>query len=217
MYKKDSKRDNILLIEIIALIIVIAFAVFMVFTVCSDAPSEPIIDTSCFVDIDSKNNIDLVSWAENAYENGWGYVYGTWGNVLTQDLLTQKSAQYPIDVGGNIEFIRQNYMGKRVTDCIGLIKGYCWFSGDSGFVYCSNNMPDVGANRLFEEAVEKGEIETIPEIEGIAVWAKGHIGIYIGDGWVIEAMSTLDGVKKTRIEDRPWTHWCKIPYIEYIE
>lgn len=222
MYKKNSGKDRILMIEIIVLIAVVAFGTFSLCTVCSKfeesskTDSEPIIDTAVFVDADTKNNLDLVSWAENAYEQQWGYVYGTWGNRLTQSLLTEKCGQYPTDVGENKSFIRSNYMGKRVTDCIGLIKGYCWLSEDLEFVYCSNGMPDTGANRLFEEATEKGEIDTLPEIKGVAVWAKGHIGVYIGDGWVIEAKSTLDGVKKTRVDDRPWTHWCKIPYIEYI-
>lgn len=76
-------------------------------------------------------------------------------------------------------------------------------------------MPDLGANRMIDNAVEKGEIETIPEILGLAVWADGHIGVYIGNGWVIEAMGTVEGVCKTRLDDRPWTHWCKLPYIEY--
>ncbi len=230
MYRE--KRDRIFITEIVVLAVIVIFGIVSVCTVCcgygyikgkigtlinenSDIP-EPVIDTSLFVDNDTKNNKDLVIWAENAYENEWGYVYGTWGNKLTQSLYQQKAAQYPESVGAYDEFISSHYVGKRVTDCIGLIKGYGWLTGDNEFIYCSNGMPDVGADRLFNEAEEKGEIETIPEIPGLAVWAKGHIGVYVGDGWVIDAMGTVDGMKKTRIEDRAWTHWCKIPYIEYI-
>lgn len=183
---------------------------------CGPQSHSDIIDTSEFVDVNTKNNIDLVKWAEGAYNNGWGYVYGTWGNRLTDDLLRTKLAQYPIDAGENEQFIRRNWMGRRVTDCVGLIKGYSWYTPGSGFIYCSNGMPDIGANRMYDEAVSKGEISSIPEIPGLAVWTQGHIGVYIGDGWVIEAMSTVDGVKKTRLADRPWTHWLEIPYIEYI-
>lgn len=230
MYAKRSKRDNVLLAEIIILVAILIVAVVCICTTesscagngCADgaygkADVDLTIDTSGFVNEQVKNNLDLVKWAEIAYENNWGYVYGTWGNVLTESLLTEKVRQYPTDVGENESFIRSSYMGGRVTDCIGLIKGYCWYNGDSDFAYNSNGMPDVGANRLFDEADEKGDISTIPEIPGIAVWADGHIGVYIGDGTVIEAMSTKDGVKMTRVEDRPWTHWCKIPYIEYFE
>ena len=47
--------------------------------------------------------------------------------------------------------------------------------------------------------------------------AIGHVGIYIGNGYAIEAMGTRYGVVKTRVAARSWTHWLKIPYINYIE
>ena len=185
---------------------------------CEGIASHNVIDTSGYTDVHTKNNLDLVRWAEDACDNGWGYVYGTWGNVLDQSLLTTKAAQYMTDVGQNMELIREQWMGRRVTDCVGLIKGYCWYSPRSGkFEYCSNGMPDMGANRMLESAEESGTIDTIPEIPGIAVCAKGHIGVYVGDGWVVEAKSTADGVIRTRLEERPWTHWCKIPHIEYYD
>ena len=36
-----------------------------------------------------KNNLGLVQWAIQAHENGWGYVYGTYGNVLTERGVTR--------------------------------------------------------------------------------------------------------------------------------
>ena len=39
-----------------------------------------------------KNNLDLVQWAIQAHENGWGYVYGTYGNVLTESLLQDRAS-----------------------------------------------------------------------------------------------------------------------------
>lgn len=44
-----------------------------------------------------------------------------------------------------------------------------------------------------------------------------HIGIYIGNGEVIEAMNTLRGVTRTKLVGREWTHWLQIPYISYVE
>ena len=57
----------------------------------------------------------------------------------------------------------------------------------------------------------------IPEVPGLAVWVDGHIGIYIGNGEVIEAMNTLRGVTRTQLAGREWTHWLQIPYISYVE
>ena len=53
-------------------------------------------------------------------------------------------------------------------------------------------MPDIGADTMYANATEKGTIDTIPEIPGLAVWHEGHIGIYIGGGKVIEAMGGID-------------------------
>ena len=78
-------------------------------------------------------------------------------------------------------------------------------------------MPDIGADSMYYNATEKGAINTIPEIPGLAIWHAGHIGIYIGDGMVIEAMGTLYGVVKTNLSDGRWTHWLKILYITYSE
>ena len=58
------------------------------------------IDTSGYTDLTTKNNLDLVKWAEFAYSKGWGYVWGTYGSVLDEKLLTSKIAQYPNEVGG---------------------------------------------------------------------------------------------------------------------
>ena len=176
------------------------------------------IDTSGYTDPTTKNNLDLVKWAEFAYSKGWGYVWGTYGSVLDEKLLTSKIAQYPDEVGGKEAFIRQNWLGGRTADCVGLIKGYGWLNPESHQVeYGTNGMPDIGADTMYENAVEKGTIDTIPEIPGLAVWHEGHIGIYIGNGEVIHAANTNDGVIKTPIGDSGWTHWLKVPYITYTD
>ena len=169
-------------------------------------------------DESQKNNIDLVQWAIQAYENGWGYVYGTYGNVLTDELLQDRASVFGSQVTDYMDFIRQNWIGKRTSDCVGLIKGYGWYdSASDEIVVGSNGMMDVTANGMFEAATVKGTIDTIPEVPGLAVWHEGHIGIYIGNGEVIEAMNTLKGVTRTKLAGRSWTHWLQIPYISYVE
>lgn len=68
---------------------------------------------------------------------------------------------------------------------------------------------------MYYSATESGPIDTMPDIPGLAVWHDGHIGVYIGGGQVIEAMGTKYGVVKTELAGRGWTHWLKIPYINY--
>ena len=176
------------------------------------------IDSSGFTNNGYKNNIDLCVWAEEAVANGWGYVYGTYGTVLTQKILDIKAKQYPDEVGGKYDFIKGNWLGGRTADCVGLIKGYSWLDEATGQInYGTNGMPDIGADGMYSAATEKGTIDTIPEIPGVAVWHNGHIGIYIGDGYVIQAANTKKGVIKTPLSYNSWTHWLRIPYITYIE
>lgn len=180
--------------------------------------NEPSIDLdiSKFIDPTTKNASDLVTYAIHAWESGWGYVWGTFGGVLTDGLFQSKLAQYPEGVGKYEDFIREHWIGCRTTDCVGLIKGYGWLNPDTLTIeYATNGMPDFSANQMYYSASESGTIDTIPEIPGLAVWCDGHIGVYIGGGEVIESMGTKHGVVKTQLEGRSWTHWLKIAFIDY--
>lgn len=174
------------------------------------------LDISAFTDPTTKNAADLVTYAIHAWESGWGYVWGTYGSVLTDSLFAYKLEQYPDGVGSYADFIRANWLGGRTTDCVGLIKGYGWLNPDTMTIeYGTNGMPDLGANQMYYNASVSGTIDTMPDIPGLAVWHDGHIGVYIGDGYVIEAMNTKKGVVKTKLEGRGWTHWLQIEYINY--
>ncbi|MBR2861136.1 MAG: hypothetical protein IKB86_04785 [Clostridia bacterium] len=188
------------------------------FTNAMSATRNAYINTANYTDPTTKNNLDLVKWAENAADKGWGYVYGTYGTVLDNSLLDSKITQYPDEVGANEQFIRDNWLWKRTADCVGLIKGYAWYDAETQkTLLVSNGMPDIGADTMYENATEKGSIDTIPEVLGLAVWKEGHIGVYIGGGKVVEAYGTTTGVIYSELADGGWTHWLKIPYISYSE
>ena len=174
------------------------------------------------IDIDlsntDKNNLDLVKWAQMAYDNKWGYVWGSHGDVLTSSELKRLKKVFGANVTEKEDYIKSHWLGRRTSDCVGLIKGYGWYDETSGIIkYGTNEMKDVTADGMFNAAVEKGPISTMPDIPGIAVWHQGHIGVYIGNGYVIHAANTYDGVIKTPITSSGWTHWLKVPYINYIE
>ena len=174
------------------------------------------LDVSAFTDPTGKNAEDLVAYVTHAWESGWGYVWGTFGQVLTESLLESKIRQYPEGVGNYEDVIRAQWLGGRTADCVGLIKGYGWLDTDTITIrYGTNGMPDIGADAMYRNASVKGSIGTIPETPGLAVWKSGHIGVYIGNGEVIEAMGTNYGVVKTQLADRNWTAWLEIPYIQY--
>ena len=180
--------------------------------------SDPSIelDASVFVDPATKNATDLVAYVTHAWESRWGYVWGTYGNVLTESLLEYKLEQYPDGVGNYEAFIRANWLNGRTADCGGLIKGYGWLDSETMTIeYGTNGMPDIGANQMYHSASVSGTIDTMPDMPGLAVWFNGHIGIYVGNGYVIEASGTKKGVVKTELDGRGWTHWLEIEYIDY--
>ena len=188
------------------------------FTKVMTAIRAKAINTSGFTEPDTKNAHDLVEWAKQAHAKKWVYVWGTYGDVLTEAVLNGKVSQYPDEVGGKEEYIRTHWLGGRTADCIGLIKGYAWFNCDTGQIeYRSNGVRDTGSDPMLDMATEKGTIDTMPDIPGIAVWMDGHIGIYVGGGQTIHAANTELGVIMTPLAQSGWTHWLKIPYITYTE
>ncbi|WP_041272737.1 hypothetical protein [Desulfitobacterium hafniense] len=175
-----------------------------------------VLDISSFTVPATKNNLDLVAYAEQAFDSGWGYVWGTYGDVLTESLFSSKLEQYPDGVGNYESFIRDNWLGGRTTDCVGLIKGYGWLNPNTMEIeYGTNDMPDISADSMYKSAAVSGSMDTMPDVPGLAVWKSGHIGIYVGNGKVIEAMGTKYGVVKTNLADRSWSAWLEIPYINY--
>ena len=176
------------------------------------------IDSSGYTAPAEKNNLDLVTWAVRAEQAGWGYVWGSQGELLTESRFQSLAASYPKEVGGYEDWIRTHWLGKRTADCSGLIRGYWWLDAETQEInYGSNGIPAMGADAMYQAASEKGATSTMPEIPGLGVWHKGHIGIYIGNGEVVEAMSTRKGVVRTQLANGHWTAWLKIPYINYIE
>ena len=187
----------------------------------SGGSADNTIDISGFTNPRTKNNHDLAAYAMQAWEHGWGYVWGTFGNVLTESMLQYKLEQYP-DIGASETFIREHWLGRRTTDCVGLLKGYGWLNPDTLTIdYNTNGMPDYTADQMYasakENGAEYGGMDTMPDIVGLGLWKQGHWGVYVGNGYAIEAMGTQYGVVRTKVEGRGWQGWCKIPYIQYDE
>ncbi len=170
-------------------------------------------------------NKGLVAYAKAMCDYHSPYWYGTWGNICSEQLYQEKRRQYPAnyDKWSKSSFVEQ--YGMKVHDCMGLVKGYLMNPtlGDDGYVkdvmapskYIAKY--DISANMLEQKATVKGNIKTIPEIIGLIVWKSGHVGVYIGGGYVIEERGHSYGTVKTRLADRPWEKWMKHPDIQYIE
>jgi hypothetical protein len=160
----------------------------------------------------SKTAAGLVEYARA--QLGKPYWYGTFGKTASQSLLNEKRKQYPSHYkDSRIDKYKREF-GARVHDCVGLIKGYLWsqtFTSSPKY----NSSQDVSANGMKSRCKEKGDISTIPEIPGVLVFYNGHVGVYIGNGKVIEARGFAYGVVETNLKDRKWTNWGKCPWITY--
>lgn len=158
----------------------------------------------------SKTAKGLVEYAKA--QLGRPYWYGTFGQAANISVYNQKKKQYPT-------YYMWSYPkedeGIKVHDCVGLIKGYIWCDSNDDKTPVYIGTQDKSANGMRDACKEKGDISTMPEIAGILVFMQHHVGVYIGNGEVIEARGHAYGVVKTNLKSRKWTSWGKCPYITY--
>jgi len=166
----------------------------------------------------TKTNFGLVDWAKKWV--GMPYWYGCVCYKCTQDLLTRKTRQYPKHYTNSrmARYKDDISEGKWAADCIGLAKGYMWWDSTKGGVrYAVNGCPDMSANGMLEKATVKGDIKNLPETPGLMLWMNGHAGVYIGGGWAVEERGFNYGCVKTRIADRLWKKWYRLPGLTYLD
>jgi hypothetical protein len=117
--------------------------------------------------------------------------------------------------------------GVRIFDCIGMIKCFVWKDySSSNARYYGKTCPDWNCEQFFNNVKVKGKISTIPEIPGIIVYMPGHVGVYMGNGVVIEATAAWNAkVQKSYFKGNhsglkkrtSWTHWFKMDQLSYDE
>lgn len=173
---------------------------------------------------------DFINMLIKAEKSNTVYCTGMFGQLITENSINAKSAQYPTNYSINKiaqlkRKISKNYYG---FDCVNLIKGILWgWNGDiskeyCGVVYNSNNVPDVNTEGLYVKCENSTNFNKI--VPGALVWMQGHVGIYIGGGDVIECTAAWTGnVLRSKLGNlgykgdrvRNWKAWGKLPYIDY--
>lgn len=123
------------------------------------------------------------------------------------------------------------YMNKKsgkyiLCDCSGLIKGILWGYPDKG-KYASNGVPDTNANNMIATHCS-GVTKDMKQLrKGMVVWMSGHIGIYCGDGVVVESSPRWEnGIQRTypvgcpvankhHLNQRKWTKCGYLKWVDY--
>lgn len=155
---------------------------------------------------------------------GCAYIYGGYGEKLcTPAFRRERAGAYP----GQRNNIYSNCLvlsgkqstcngckwhNKKAYDCAQLTR-YACKAGGQALV--------SGANSQWNKTEwdQKGTIDTMPDVPGVILYhinSKGimsHTGVYVGNGWAVEARAAKYGVVKTLVKDRTWTHWAALPKV----
>ena len=137
---------------------------------------------------------------------GGGYVYGTNGEILTEEQLIKKQAQLDPRQTGSFRptymaHIRAHYMGKYVADCSGLIVSICRDLGLDHKDYSASSLYYYRCNRKPISEIGRGDLVFKKNSSSGKIY---HVGIYLGAGEVLEAQGTMYGICVNKLRSS-WT------------
>ena len=159
----------------------------------------------------------LAQHAEKCLKLPTVYLWDGLGQLITEKVIEEGVERYPeVYTEEYCKHLRK-HIGKNTYgfDCSGLIKNFI-MGGLENFQL--DESLDYNSSMLLRYSEKSGEIRTLPEIKGVCLYMPGHVGIYMGNGRVIEATRNIkfgDGVVETALKDRKWTDWFFCPGIQY--
>ncbi len=160
---------------------------------------------------------DLIGKFNLALSEKWGYIWGTSGETWTAAKQKELEKTTDSDRAQGRKY-GSKWIGHRVADCSGLFSwafkqlgGYMYHGSDTMYrKYCENKGELKSGKRTDNATLKPGT--------AVFVWSGkkySHVGLYAGDGTVIEAMGTIAGVTTTRVTLGKWTHWGELTGVDY--
>lgn len=161
----------------------------------------------------------LIEKFEQAIAEEWGYIWGTAGVLWTEARQNELNKTTDSDREMGRKYGKR-WIGHKVADCSGL---FSWaFKQLGSYMY-------HGSNTMWNKyCVAKGELvkgvrDDGQELKpGTAVFTynkstgkRGHVGLYIGNGIVIEAKGTTTGVVKSKLTLAKWVEWGELKYVDF--
>lgn len=164
---------------------------------------------------------DVIAIFRQAYLDNYGYIYGMkhelWSEAKQKDYVAKNSGNpdkaMSCKVGGK-------WAGHWVTDCSGL---FSW-----AFKKLGGYMPH-GSNSMWRDyCTAKGDMsggkrtDGQPMKPGTAVFTdhsgdKTHVGLFIGNGEVIEAAGASDGVIVSKVTNKKWKCWGELKGMSFSD
>ena len=151
---------------------------------------------------------------------GQCYWYGCFSQIGTEKLYKEKLAQFPSQIGKWPKSTYTAQYGKRVMDCSGLIKAAAGTKGDPLKIptYADIAKFDWSADAMISKCTDVVDFKNIPEVPGMLVWKKGHVGVFIktlpdGKKLVRESAGHMKGVIESTTT--AWTKAGKLPFVDY--
>lgn len=155
---------------------------------------------------------DLIDKFKYAYDSKWGYIINTAGILWTQEKQNTITDAMAKEYGSK-------WIGRYVADCSGL---FTWaFKKLGGYMYHGSNTmwnKYCAAQGKLRDGIRTDGQKLLP---GTAVFTlrngndRYHVGLYIGNGEVIEASGTRVGVIKSKITNSKWAEWGELKGVDY--
>lgn len=165
---------------------------------------------------------DFIEKLKLAVDSKTLYVKGGFGAIANQ----KNKDRYSTSCKYNIEHadaIKGASADVYFFDCVCLIKGILWGWNKTkgtygGATYLSNNVPDCTESYMISVCSDvSSDFKNL--IVGELLYMKGHVGVYVGDGKVIECTPAFNGgVQLTNLSTYPchkWEKHGKLPWVEY--
>jgi len=161
----------------------------------------------------------LIDKFQQALTEKWGYIWGTAGVKWTKAKQEALEKTTDSDRAQGRKY-GAKWIGHTVADCSGL---FSWaFKQLGGYMY-------HGSNTMYDKyCTDKGNLKAGKRTDGktlepgTAVFVyneskkkRTHVGLYVGNGKVIEAASTIKGVVTSAVTDNKWNNWGELKGVDY--
>ena len=161
----------------------------------------------------------LIEKFRYALENNWGYIWGTAGDLWTEAKQEKLDKTTDSDRANSRKYGKK-WIGHYVADCSGLFRwafaklgGYMYHGSDTMYNKYTTDSGDLKAGKRTDGQELK---------PGTAVFTynkktkkRGHVGLYIGGGAVIEAKGAQAGVVQSKVTDSKWVNWGELKGVDY--